>query len=396
MNQAVPYKSAMSEEVKSLGPYAFVSHESAIEAIWALSARNWQGVLDDEDVWLVPKPQLCVTTQGDFKRLAQSVDLRSLGIRRTPTHLLAPNKSCCSRGKLAQFHVWQDFFPVHSFVRIHDRVFVSTPHFAVLQLAMARRAGRMQSQAADESAAEDARIRAMLGIEERAATATELLRWENIKHFIRATQVLTDFMGTYRYIPDDGDDGYGVVFGKKPIVTPQSFMTFLEKVGSSRGVKRARKVAATAFAKSASPMETMLALLLSLPKSIGGFGLPRPELNWELRVDVADREFAAQDSIVIDLCWPDKQVAVEYYGWNEHFDAGPHKVASDATRANSLVTLGWTMLHVTYDQVKTLQGATLLARQIARVLKTELAEPTDLELVWRTRLLALLLPNERQ
>lgn len=395
MNQPAPYEFYPDDYRDLPEPYAFVSHESAVEAIWALAARNWQGILDDENVWLVPKAPICVTTQGDFKKLAESVDLHALGIKLRPAHLLVPDKSCYSRGKIARFHIWTDYFPIHSFVRIHDRVFVSTPHFAVLQLAMARRSGRLQSQAAEESAAEDARIRAMLGIEERTPTATELLRWENIANLVRAAQVLTDFMSTYRYVPNNGDSSYGIVYGEKPIVTPESFAAFLAEVGSSRGVERARWVAKAAFANAASPMETMIALLISIPKKLGGFGLPRPELNWEFCVDAEKRELSSQDSFVLDLCWPSKHLAVEYYGFNEHFAAGPHKVASDAARANSLTALGWTVLHVTYDQVKTLSSISLLAREIACILEVELATPTDLELIWRTRLLALLLPTER-
>ena len=66
--------------------YALVSHESAVEAIWALAARGWKGVLDDENVWLVPAPANCVKTQGEVKRLATEVDLASLGINRTFQH----------------------------------------------------------------------------------------------------------------------------------------------------------------------------------------------------------------------------------------------------------------------------------------------------------------------
>ena len=123
--------------------YAFVSHESAVDAIWSLAARGWKGLLDDEGVWAVPSPESCVKSQGDLRRLADDVDLRSLGIRRCPLDLLVPNKSCYSRGRRARFHVWADSFPAHSFVRPHEQVLVSTPYFVVLQLAMARRADRL-------------------------------------------------------------------------------------------------------------------------------------------------------------------------------------------------------------------------------------------------------------
>lgn len=376
--------------------YALVSHESAVEAIWALAARNWSGILDDENIWLVPKAELCVSTQGEFKRLSRDVDLPSLGIRSAPVDLLVPNKSCYSRGKQARFHVWSEFFPLRSFVRIHDRVLVSTPYFAVLQLAMARRSSRLAEERARSSAEEDARIRSILGIEGTTATADELVRWENIARFVRATQVLTDFMGTYRYLPpSEEEDAPGLASPTKPMITPESFSEYLAKMGVAKGIQRARAVSEAAVAKAASPMETMLALMLSLPTDMGGFGLPKPEMNREIPMEHNCRDLASQDSITPDLSWPDKQIAVEYHGWETHFAAGPYKVASDAARANSLSALGWTVLHVVFEQVRTLAGISLLARQLSQLLGVKLTEPTDLELVWRTRLLELLLPQQQ-
>lgn len=375
--------------------YALVSHESAVEAIWALAARGWKGVLDDENVWLVPAPANCVKTQGEVKRLAAEVDLASLGINRTPIDLLVPDKSCYSRGKRARFHVWGDFFAPHSFVRVHERVLVSTPYFAVLQLAMWCRVDRLSQEEARRSAEEDARLRAELGVAGDGSTAEELVQWENIARLVRAVQVLSDFMGTYRYVP--AADGFekqpDIAYGTLPIITPERMMAYLSEMGGVRGIERARRVADLAYAEAASPMETLLALMLSLPCSMGGFGLPRPQMNYEVQVDSQFRELSSQETMFTDLGWPDPKVAVEFYGWDEHFGAGPAKVASDASRANSLIALGWTVLHATYEQVKTVPGITMLARQLAAALGVSLPKPSDLELVWRSRLLALLLPK---
>ena len=75
---------------------------------------------------------------------------------------------------------------------------------------------------------------------------------------------------------------------------------------------------------------------------------------------------------------------------------GPSKVAADAARANSLTALGWTVLHATFEQVRSIQGMALLARQVARALGTTLPDASDLELEWRLRLWALLLPRLRR
>jgi hypothetical protein len=385
--------------------YALVSHESAVEGIWALAASQWKGILDNEDIWMVPAAENCVKTQKDFKMLDAEVDLASLGIRDRPVDLLVPDKACFSRGRLARFHVWSDFFPSRSFVRVRDRVFISTPYFAVLQLAMSRRPNRFSRAAAEDAAAEDARFRAELGLEGKSSTAEELMRWDNIARFVRSAQVLCDFMGTYRYVPTTKDEPEGppsIVYKQKPIVRPEVLREYLTEIKGvrgmkgARGIRRARKVAATAFPLLASPMETMLALMFTLPCDMGGFGLPRPQVNWSLPMEKSARDLFAQDEVVIDFCWSEQRVAVEYYGWKEHY-GGQNKVAADATRANGLAALGWAVYVVTYKQVCTIAGVTLLARQVAAGLGMHLAEPSELELLWRSRLLAALLPkSDRQ
>lgn len=383
------------DATKTPTTFALVSHESAVEAIWALAQRRWQGVLDNEGIWLVPDRSFCVRTQGDLKRLGAEIDLEALGIRHKPLDLLVPDKSCYSRGKRARFHVWAESFPPRSFVRVHERVFVSTPYFAVIQLAVARRASRLTQEKAGEAASEDARLRSELGVVGDALSTEQLVQWENIARLARATQVLCDFMGTYRYVPSavPGPEYADITYKTKPLVTPDKLDVYLKEMSRVKGITRAREVAELAFANAASPMETMLALMLCLPTDMGGFGLPRPELNFEVPISPERRGLSSQNSIVADLCWPDQRVIVEYYGWEEHFGAGQHKVASDATRSNSLTALGWTVLHVTFEQAKTTAGMTLLARQVAHTLGMTLLEASDLELIWRSRLLALLLPK---
>ena len=377
--------------------YAFVSHETSVEAIWSLAAKHWKGVLDDENVWLVPDQEICVKNQREFKQLAEKVDLRALGIHHDPVDLLVPNKSCYSRGAHAKFHVWKDFFPLHSFVRVHERIFVSSPYFSVLQLATAHRTNRISRNEAKLAAKEIQDIRRSLGLEGTDLTESDLARWNNIARFVRAAQVLCDFSGTYRYVPDKqrGMSDASVVYQTKPMMSPESFLEYVAQMPKSKGVERGRAVAAAAFASCASPMETMMALMLSLPTSMGGFGIPRPEVNWEVPISPDRQHLCSQSAMVGDLCWPEQRVVLEYYGWDEHFGAGPRKVADDAARANSLTALGWTVFHATFDQVNTLEGISLLARQLQDALGTEPTDATDLELVWRARLLAMLLPAVR-
>jgi hypothetical protein len=368
-------------------PYAFVSHETAILAIWQNAEQGWRNNMDGEGVWAVPAPAYCVKSQRDFKQLAREVDLPSLGINGTPVDLLVPNGSCFSRGKLARFHVWKGAFPPRSFLRVHDRVFVSTPYFIVLQLSAASPPSKLSRSHAKSVARQDAQILAELGLEGQSLSPSDLQRWDNIARLVKATETLCDFAGTYRYIQATK----GVVYGTRPLMSRQSFAEYLEGVNARKGIDRAFRVAELAFDKSASPMETALVLMLTLPVELGGFGLPRPELNGEIPLEQAFLDLVSQEAFFADLLWADEQLIVEYYGWKDHFGAGPTKVGRDAARANSLTSLGWTVLHVTYEQVRSVAGISLLARQVAHALGVTLLEPNEIEHVWHSRLLPLLL-----
>jgi hypothetical protein len=57
--------------------------------------------------------------------------------------------------------------------------------------------------------------------------------------------------------------------------------------------------------------------------------------------------------------------------------------------------MGWQVLSIGYEQVRSEQGMALLARQIGRLLGIEPTQATDLQRVWRTRLHAQLMPTGR-
>ena len=95
---------------------------------------------------------------------------------------------------------------------------------------------------------------------------------------------------------------------------------------------------------SASPMESLLSMLLCLPPSLGGFGLPRPELNYPIETN--------EGSVAIrrcDLCWPDQQFALEYDSDTFHSDAS--KLHLDSSRRSTLEKAGIHVVSVTKNQV---------------------------------------------
>lgn len=91
-------------------------------------------------------------------------------------------------------------------------------------------------------------------------------------------------------------------------------------------------------------MESLLSMLLCLPPSLGGFGLPRPELNYPIETN--------EGSIAIrrcDLCWPDQQFALEYDSDAFHSDVS--KLHLDSSRRSTLEKAGVHVVSVTKNQV---------------------------------------------
>lgn len=112
---------------------------------------------------------------------------------------------------------------------------------------------------------------------------------------------------------------------------------------------------------SASPMETALALMLSLPKSEGGYGLPKPQMNRVLPLDAETGRVR-----VADLFWPEPKVVVEYD--SDAFHTEKEKLRRDALRRNQLESQSVTVLTATAGHLSSLAALDELAGQIARAL----------------------------
>ena len=60
---------------------------------------------------------------------------------------------------------------------------------------------------------------------------------------------------------------------------------FLDSVGKVNGKAKAKRALKYVIDGSLSPMETMVYMLLCLPVMLGGYGLPKPEMNSIIELD---------------------------------------------------------------------------------------------------------------
>ncbi len=126
-----------------------------------------------------------------------------------------------------------------------------------------------------------------------------------------------------------------------------------------------RKAAQYVLDGAASPMEAKLALLLTLPRMYGGYGLPAPVLNEPLEVN--------GKPLRCDALWPLSEVALEYD--SDTFHTGGDRIAHDSRRRNALAFSDLTTITVTTEQIQSRKEMDYLAAGLARLLNARIRMP---------------------
>lgn len=341
-------------------PYLFVSHHSALEALRSqgINHPKWP-----EERRILPVFGECISAQRTFRELERQVDLSTLGIVSRPVDVLVPTTQYRHKGKRIRTHAWRNQLPAGSFLRLHQNVLVSCPEFALLQLANVHvRKAPALDRSVELSISEREALQS-LGIDEQPPVEN-LYEWEKDLRLIRLAQLAMEFCGTYRLpVPPQAEASYDC-----PQLTGVSaIQTFLDAVPPANGYKHTGgpKSLITALPwvmeRSRSPFETALALMLTLPVELGGYGLPQPVLNDRL-----------DEPGVIDLhpdfLWRVARLVVEYDSNEFHAAAGADKVDADIERANRLRAAGFTVLEATPGIVLNLQKLDAFALQVSKLL----------------------------
>lgn len=151
--------------------------------------------------------------------------------------------------------------------------------------------------------------------------------------------LMYELMGTYS-IRTDG--ATGMCSRRVPLLTKEALGCYLGQQPRQRGTRQAEWCLAHAVEGSASPMETRLAIRLSLSPAMGGYGMTVKAMNQEMRfsgigggipmVRKPDILLAheGRDGIL-------RSVGIEYDG-EGHLDTGRH--VSDILRSNELAAGG--------------------------------------------------------
>lgn len=156
----------------------------------------------------------------------------------------------------------------------------------------------------------------------------------------------------------------------KPISSVDSLLAFANSAAAFPGCDRARKALRYVLNRSASPAESRLVLLLCAKRSMGGYGLPLPQMNYRVDVVGEGRKCTSRKYFVLDLFWESARLDVEYD--SDAFHASKAGIASDAERRNALVAMGYTVITVTNGQVSSVNSLDDVAFAIAQALKVRI------------------------
>ena len=142
-------------------------------------------------------------------------------------------------------------------------------------------------------------------------------------------------------------------YGQSPreqLLSVQNIKDYLCGVKKLSGVKNARQAISYAADRSFSPMESKLAALEVLSLSQGGYGFPKPELNFDVTLSEDAARFLGRQTCCCDQVWPDQKVIVEYDSNLSHLSPNQH--AYDKRKANALNMSGYRVFFITAENMR--------------------------------------------
>lgn len=177
-----------------------------------------------------------------------------------------------------------------------------------------------------------------------------------------------EFCGRYRR--KSALAGGSTLYDVFPLASAQSIARTVDRLGSSGESRPLRWVLSHTLDGAMSPQESALAILLAMPVSMGGYGLPAPVLNATLDASGIAHSLARGRRIICDLCWPDQRVSIEYDSAQEH--SGSERMMHDAVRYNLLKSLGYTTFMATWNQLRSVEETDRIAFALAKALGVRL------------------------
>lgn len=133
-----------------------------------------------------------------------------------------------------------------------------------------------------------------------------------------------------------------VSMNSEPPTSKSKLTEYLGTIDTSYGIDKARTAVGKLMDGSASPWETAVALMLSLPTRMGGFELPKPKLNKSHPLSAVGKRLVGVSSLRPDMLWEKEGVAIEYD--SDVFHTSTESLRRDSARRKALEASGLNVL----------------------------------------------------
>lgn len=298
------------------------------------------------DIERCPKSVCELEDATSSRKHVMEAQIRRLGIGEPspdhPLEVLVHSSKERSRSKAVSARVWKGPIAETAFRLVARDVYVSSPEFVFLQLAT------------------------RLDLPELVALGMELC-------------------GSYRrnvVVPSLGTGETQLIteYNQQPLTTPKRLNGLLSSMKSSPGTSKALKALEYVLPNSASPMETALYLLLCLPRRLGGYALPKPELNPPIVLSKAGRRHTLRSKAKPDLYWRDAKLDLEFNSDEFHTEGSR---ADDSMRRKALERMHVEVIELTTAELFATSLFHATALRIALRLKKQLRPENEGDFILR-------------
>jgi hypothetical protein len=133
------------------------------------------------------------------------------------------------------------------------------------------------------------------------------------------------------------------------ITTKQRLKAFLAKTSGARGYRKALRAVKYVENGSASIMESLAYMILTLPHALGGYGLGGAVFNHEIKLKSESQILLGQGRCFTDLYYRKVRLAVEYESFTYH--SSPSEQGKDVMRSAILERQGIDMMRLSTIQL---------------------------------------------
>ena len=311
----------------------FISHNSALE-FWRThdldpsggirrtrktSVRDGTANLDDIKPLARQASPTAGRIMGARREDSLSTCVSDLKIEDLPLHVMVGDPSRRRITAEVTSHLYEKPLPEGSLCQIDERVYVASPELTLCQLA------------------------------------TSL-------SFVEVLELCLEFCGTYA-LNHESERGFD---DRSPLTSATRLASFVKRLAGRRGAKQMRPVLNYVIDNSASPMESIVLMLLCLPSRLGGYQLPLPEHNITVPVKSRSKLNTSRQHLSCDLYWDDYRLDVECDSTAYH--TSKQQLGLDSERRIILDAMGRSHVSITRWQLEHKAEFEDVVRAIRRIM----------------------------